>query len=266
MSRPKRPATTGPTARPMRVDPVADTMATAWCAASAAPTSGPPCTTWVRPSGALTSAAARRASASQARAVSGVLSDGFQITGSPATSANAAFHDHTATGKLNAVMTAHGPIGCHVSMSRWPGRSLAMVRPCSWRDRPTAKSQMSIISWTSPRPSERILPASIDTSSPSSALCSRSSSPSRRTRFPRTGAGVTRHSANAATDRSTAASTSAASPAGPSDPPVIGVRASNAPLGDGAPSVARMDVVLLARSLVEGSVMAASPSPAEHRR
>jgi hypothetical protein len=28
-----------------------------------------------------------------------------------------------------------------------------MVRPCSWRDRPTAKSQMSIISCTSPRPS-----------------------------------------------------------------------------------------------------------------
>ena len=29
ISRPKRPATTGATARPMRVDPVADTMATA---------------------------------------------------------------------------------------------------------------------------------------------------------------------------------------------------------------------------------------------
>ena len=28
-----------------------------------------------------------------------------------------------------AVITAHGPIGCHVSMSRWPGRSLAMVSP-----------------------------------------------------------------------------------------------------------------------------------------
>ncbi len=90
-------------------------------------------------------------------------------------------------------MTAHGPIGCHVSISRWPGRSLAMVSPCSWRDSPTAKSQMSIISWTSPRPSERILPASIDTSSPRSALCSRSSSPRRWTRLPRTGAGVVRH-------------------------------------------------------------------------
>ena len=45
----------------------------------------------------------------QASAVSGVLSLGFQITGSPHTSASAAFHDHTATGKLKAVMTATGP-------------------------------------------------------------------------------------------------------------------------------------------------------------
>ena len=88
-----------------------------------------------------------------ASAVSGVFSDGFQITLSPQTSASAAFHVHTATGKLNAEMIATGPAGCHVSIMRWPGRSLAMVRPYSWRDRPTAKSQMSIISCTSPRPS-----------------------------------------------------------------------------------------------------------------
>ena len=36
---------------------------------------------------------------------------------------------HTAAGKLNAVMTAHTPSGCHVSIMRWPGRSEAMVRP-----------------------------------------------------------------------------------------------------------------------------------------
>ena len=36
-------------------------------------------------------------------AVSGVFSDGFQIVASPHTAASAAFHDHTATGKLNAV-------------------------------------------------------------------------------------------------------------------------------------------------------------------
>ncbi len=242
ISRPKREATTGATARPIRVDPVAETMATPSWAARPAPTSAPPCRTWLSPSGAPTSAAARRNKASQASAVSGVLSDGFHSTGSPATSASAAFHDHTATGKLNAVITAHGPIGCHVSISRWPGRSLAIVKPCNWRDKPTAKSQMSIISWTSPWPSERILPASIETSSPSASLCSRSSSPSRRTRLPRAGGGVTRHTWKASVARSTAASTSAAVPAGPSEPPVIGVRPPRSPAGGVAPHSSRMAV------------------------
>ncbi len=35
-----------------------------------------------------------------ARAVSTVFSDGFHTTGSPQTKASAAFHDHTATGKI----------------------------------------------------------------------------------------------------------------------------------------------------------------------
>ena len=240
--RPNRDATTGATARPIRVEPVADTIATPSWAASAAPTSAPPCTTWLSPAGAPTSAAARASRASHASAVSGVLSDGFQITGSPATSARAAFHDHTATGKLNAVMTAHGPIGCHVSISRWPGRSLAIVRPCSWRDSPTAKSQMSIISWTSPRPSERILPASIDTSAPRSSLCSRSSSPRRRTRLPRTGAGVVRHVGERVGRHVDGARRRRrrGRPA-PSEPPVIGVRAARSPSGAAAPHAARID-------------------------
>ena len=65
----------------------------------------------------------------QATAVSGVFSDGFQMTGLPQTRLIAAFHDQTATGKLKAVMTATGPIGCHTSIRRWPGRSDAIVRP-----------------------------------------------------------------------------------------------------------------------------------------
>ena len=44
----------------------------------------------------------------QASAVSGVRSDGFQITGSPQTNASAAFQLHTATGKLKALITATG--------------------------------------------------------------------------------------------------------------------------------------------------------------
>ena len=81
---------------------------------------------------------ARSNSACTASAVSGVFSDGFQTTESPQTSASAAFHAHTATGKLNAEMTPTTPSGCQVSIIRCSARSVAMVRPYSWRDRPTA--------------------------------------------------------------------------------------------------------------------------------
>ena len=75
--------------------------------------------------------AARSMSAWHATAVKGVSSEGFHTTVSPQTSAMAVFHAHTATGKLNAVMTPTTPSGCHVSISRWPGRSEAMVLPYS---------------------------------------------------------------------------------------------------------------------------------------
>ena len=84
---------------------------------------------------------------------------------------------------------------------------------------------MSIISWTSPRPSERILPASIDTSAPRSALCSRSSSPSSRTSWPRTGAGTVRQVANAScggADDRRRPRAACATGSRASSPPVIG--------------------------------------------
>src|SRR5438445_12143209 len=56
-------------------------------------------------------------------AVSEVFSDGFQTVASPQTAASAAFHDQTATGKLNAVMTEKTPSGCHYSIKRWLHRS-----------------------------------------------------------------------------------------------------------------------------------------------
>ena len=148
MHLPKRAATFGPTIRPMRVEPVAEISATFGLSTSVAPTSGPPISTWLRPSGASSPnrARARSNTAWQASAVSGVFSDGFQITGSPQTSASAEFQHQGAQGKLNAVMMPTTPSGCQVSIMRWPGRSVAMVRPYNWRDRPTAKSQMSIIS------------------------------------------------------------------------------------------------------------------------
>ena len=62
-------------------------------------------------------------------AVRGVSSEGFQTTASPQTRATAEFQAQTATGKLNAEITPTGPNGCQVSIIRWPGRSVAMVRP-----------------------------------------------------------------------------------------------------------------------------------------
>src|SRR5215813_13201818 len=62
-------------------------------------------------------------------AVSGVFSEGFQIVASPQTAASVGFHDQTATGKLNALITATTPSGCHCSISRWFGRSDWIVRP-----------------------------------------------------------------------------------------------------------------------------------------
>ena len=91
----------------------------------AAPTSN-----WLSPGGASsTPAIASSSKPWQASAVSGVRDDGFQITESPHTSASAAFQAHTAAGKLKAVITAHTPSGCQLSIIRWPGRSLVIVRP-----------------------------------------------------------------------------------------------------------------------------------------
>ncbi|MNN37639.1 hypothetical protein D3C81_1515970 [compost metagenome] len=138
----------------------------------------PPGSTAVMPACCGAAAASTRSSSPcAASAHSDAFSDGFHSTPLPHTSASAAFHAHTATGKLKAEITPHRPYGCQVSRIACCGRSEAMVSPCSWRDRPTAKSQISIISCTSPSPSCRILPVSSDTSRPSAGLCSRSTSP-----------------------------------------------------------------------------------------
>ena len=234
--RPKRAATRGPTARPMRVEPVADSSATWGWSTSASPTAAWPMNTWLRCAGASPPAALKRAtarsnSACVASAVSGVFSLGFQTTASPQTSASAAFQAHTATGKLKALITPTTPSGCHCSIMRWPGRSLAMVRPCNWRDRPTAKSQMSIISCTSPSPSLVTLPASSVTSAASVALWVRSSSPNRRTSSPRRGAGTDRQARKAVCAWAMADCTSAgvASCTAPVVLPSIGERARSEP-------------------------------------
>ena len=101
--RPSRAAISGESALPMAVEPVADTSGRRGSSASCRARSAPPITTSSSPSGASpNAAAARRKSAWHASAVSGVRSLGFHTTGSPHTSASAAFQLHTATGKLNA--------------------------------------------------------------------------------------------------------------------------------------------------------------------
>ena len=122
------------TARPMVVEPVAETSLTCGSSTSHSPCSRAPRMTSESPAGTSPNverafATARSKRTWQASAVSGVFSDGFHSTGLPQTHASAAFHAHTATGKLKALMTAVGPSGCQVSIMRWPGRSEAIVRP-----------------------------------------------------------------------------------------------------------------------------------------
>ena len=107
--RPKRAATRGAIAAPIRSDPVALTSATRGLSTSGAAPAASVTSTVLSPSGAPTSRAARSSSAAAATATSGVRSDGFQTTASPHTSAMAVFHAHTAQGKLNAEITPTTP-------------------------------------------------------------------------------------------------------------------------------------------------------------
>ena len=118
----------GAIVRPIAVEPVAETSGSR--GSSTRTRAASPTTTSTRPSGASPNRSAARSKIDrQASAVSGVSDDGFQTTGSPHASASAEFQLHTATGKLNAVMTPIGPSGCQVSNIRCPGRSDAIVRP-----------------------------------------------------------------------------------------------------------------------------------------
>jgi hypothetical protein len=114
----------------MRVLPVALISATRGSPTSASPVSRPPIATCDNPFGASPKrAAARSKSPWQASAVSEVFSEGFHTSVSPQARASDAFHAHTATGKLKAVMTPTTPSGCQVSIILCPGRSEAMVSP-----------------------------------------------------------------------------------------------------------------------------------------
>ena len=143
--RPRRAPTVLPTSLPMAVEPVAETSGNRLSSAIFWPISRPPMITLETPrgiSGMLSSALFT--TAWQASAHKGAFSEGLNTMAFPHTRPIMLFHDQTAIGKLNAVITATSPRGCHCSIMRCPGRSLTMVLPCSCRDSPTAKSQTSI--------------------------------------------------------------------------------------------------------------------------
>src|SRR5687768_9943213 len=101
--RPSRWATVAATALPIRTEPVAEIRGNFGDSANRCPTSAPPITRLEIAGGtSAASASVRWNSAWHAIAHSGVFSEGFHTTGSPHTHAIAAFHAHTATGKLNA--------------------------------------------------------------------------------------------------------------------------------------------------------------------
>src|SRR5699024_11376229 len=95
-------ATRGPTSRPIRTEPVADTSSTRGSSSRISPTARSPTSTWLTSGDWPHSSNARERSSFAPSADSSASSDGFHTTGSPHTIASAVFHAYGATGKLNA--------------------------------------------------------------------------------------------------------------------------------------------------------------------
>src|ERR1700733_10064045 len=95
---PSRAATVVPIALPIRVDPVAEISGIRVSAASQAPTSRPPVTRQLTPSGTPLTVNTLAMICWQATAQSGVFSDGFQTQVLPQTQASMLFQLQTATG------------------------------------------------------------------------------------------------------------------------------------------------------------------------
>jgi hypothetical protein len=122
--------------------------------------------------------------------VAGAYSAGFQTTALPHNRAGTRYQEGTATGKLPAVTTAATPTGCLKVNSCLSGISLGTVWPYRRRPSPRKKSQVSTISWTSPRDSASGLPISRLTSRARASRFSSTRRPRCLTARPLTGAGV----------------------------------------------------------------------------
>src|SRR2546430_13513190 len=110
--------TASPTALPMRVEPVAEINGMRLSFAVHSPTFLPPTTRLLTPSGTLFLLKTSDTMFWQAKAQSGVFSEGFHTHTSPQTQASILFQLQTATGKLKAEMIPTIPRGCHCSYIR----------------------------------------------------------------------------------------------------------------------------------------------------
>jgi hypothetical protein len=122
------------------------------------------------------------------------------------------YQDGTATGKFPAVITVTTPTGLRKVNSCLSGISLGTVCPYRRRPSPRKKSQVSMISWTSPRASAKGLPISRVTRRASAFLLSSMRRPMCAIARPRTGAGTSAHARCACRASLAAATTSAGSP------------------------------------------------------
>ncbi len=122
------------------------------------------------------------------------------------------YQDGTATGKLPAVITATTPTGLRNVNSCLSGISDGTVCPYSRRPSPRKKSQVSMISCTSPRASAAGLPISRVTIAASRSLLAAISRPTFAITCPRTGAGMSDQARCASYD-DRQASTNTAGPA-----------------------------------------------------
>ena len=134
----------------------------------------------------------------QALVIREALGAGFQHIKSPQIIAIAAFHPKTAHGKLKAVMTPTIPNGFQTSIIKCSGLSEFKTLPPIVLDNPQAISQISMNSWTYPRPSVTILPIYNESTLPKAYFFALNASPICLTISPLAGIGREAHSALAA--------------------------------------------------------------------
>ena len=154
----------------------------------------------------------RQNSSWNAAAAAAEYSAGFHTTALPHSSAGTMYQDGTATGKLPAVITPTTPTGLRNVKSCLSGISLGTVCPYSRRPSPRKKSQVSMISWTSPSASGYGLPISRETRRASSSLLASTSRPMCAIARPRIGAGTAAHARCACLAARAAVTRSGASP------------------------------------------------------